>query len=63
MSGVDGSKKSSDDQNNICESCMNTIVHTYYHLNDQIKKLGNENRELKEELRSIKENMKNKKEI
>jgi predicted RNase H-like nuclease (RuvC/YqgF family) len=50
MSGVEASKKSKEDQLQLCVSCMNNVIQTYSHLQEQIKQLKREKAKLQEEL-------------
>lgn len=65
MSGVDRSEKKN--QIHTCESCMNTIIQTFSHFQDQIidlnhdkKKLQMELKKSKKEQQKEKQNMQNK---
>ena len=39
MSGVDVSDRQKEDQMHVCESCMNSVVQTFRHLQEQIGQL------------------------
>ena len=50
MSGVDVSKEPKVDQLHACTSCMNNVVQTFIHLQEQIARLKREKAKLQEEL-------------
>ena len=55
MSGVEVSKEQKEKQVHACASCMNTVVQTFSHFQEQIKTLTNEKANLQEEIRALEE--------
>jgi cell division protein FtsB len=61
MSGIETSKTPKE-QVHVCASCVNTVVQTFTHFQEQIKTLKSENATLQQEIRALeKENAKLKK--
>jgi len=63
MSGVDVSKDQKEKQVHTCELCMNTVVHSLGHFQEQIANLKRENAKLHGELENTKEEQKEQKRI
>ena len=61
MSGVDVSKEPKENQVHVCESCMNTVVQTVNHFQEQITKLKREKASLQKELEKLIEERKEQK--
>lgn len=55
MSGVEVSKEQKEKQVHVCASCMNTVVQTFSHFQEQIKILQSEKANLQEEIRVLEE--------
>jgi uncharacterized protein YlxW (UPF0749 family) len=55
MSGVDVSKEPKEKQVHVCASCMNTVVQTFNHFQEQIRKLEREKVSLQKELKKLSE--------
>ncbi len=53
MSGIETSKEPKEGQVHICASCMNTVIQTFGHLQEQIRTLKNENVNLQKEIRAL----------
>lgn len=54
MSGIETSKEPKESMR-VCASCMNTVVQTFSHLQNQIKTLKSEKANLQEEIRALEE--------
>ena len=50
MSGVDVSKDQKNDQDNVCASCMNSVVQSFNHYQEQILRLQEQKLKLQMEL-------------
>ena len=55
MSGVELSKEQKEKQVHVCESCMNTVVQTFSHSQEQIGQLKQEKTKLQRELKKLRE--------
>jgi len=55
MSGVEGSKEQKDNQFHACTSCVNTVVQTFNHFQEQIAQLKSEKAGLQKELKELSE--------
>jgi cell division protein FtsB len=55
MSGIETSKTPKEKQVHVCASCMNTVIQTFNHLQEQIKTLKSENANLQNEIRALEE--------
>jgi uncharacterized protein YlxW (UPF0749 family) len=53
MSGVEVPRESKGKDVHVCASCMNTVVQTFNHFQEQIARLKNEKAELQRELKAI----------
>ncbi|MCW4022931.1 MAG: hypothetical protein ACOWW1_08145 [archaeon] len=60
MSGVEVTKEQKESQVHVCESCMNTIVQTFGHMQEQIAQLNKEKLKLQMELEQSKKQQKQK---
>jgi peptidoglycan hydrolase CwlO-like protein len=58
MSGVEVSKEPKEPQVHVCASCMNTVVQTFNHFQEQIAQLKREKASLQKELKNLAKNMK-----
>jgi predicted nuclease with TOPRIM domain len=63
MSGVEVSKESKELQFHICASCMNRVIQTYNHFQEQIIQLRNEKAHLQRELKKLNEEHEKQKKI
>jgi len=61
MSGVELSKEQKEKQVHVCESCMNTVVKTFSHSQEQIGQLNREKTKLQWELKNLREERKEQK--
>jgi predicted RNase H-like nuclease (RuvC/YqgF family) len=55
MSGVEVSKEPKDNQLHVCASCVNTVVQTFNHFQEQIAQLKREKASLQKELKKLSE--------
>ncbi len=55
MSGVEVSRGSKEPQMHVCASCMNTVVQTFNHFQEQIVQLKREKVRLQKELKKLRE--------
>jgi len=55
MSGVEVSKEPKENQLHACASCMNTVVQTFNHFQEQIAQLKRERAKLQKELKKLNE--------
>ena len=55
MSGIEVSKEQKEHQVHVCASCMNTIVQTFNHFQEQIAQLKREKASLQKELKKLNE--------
>jgi len=55
MSGIEVSKEQKEHQVHVCASCMNTIVQTFNHFQEQIAQLKREKASLQKELKKLSE--------
>ena len=55
MSGVEASKEPKEPQVHVCSSCVETVVQTFTHFQEQIAQLRQEKASLQEELRKLSE--------
>jgi len=53
MSGVEFSKEQKEHQLHACASCMNTVVQTFNHFQEQIMQLKREKANLQKELKKL----------
>jgi len=53
MSGVEVSKEPKENQLHACASCMNTVVQTFNHFQEQIAQLKRERAKLQKELKKL----------
>jgi vacuolar-type H+-ATPase subunit I/STV1 len=53
MSGVEASKEPKEPQVHLCASCMNTVVQTFNHFQEQIAQLRREKADLEKELEKL----------
>ncbi len=63
MSGIEASKKLKEDQPYLCFSCMNNVVKTFSHLQEQIEQLKQENEKLQEEMMLLRDEQNEEKRI
>lgn len=63
MSGVEVSKEPKEPQVHVCASCMNTVVQTFNHFQEQIAQLRREKAGLEKELKKLNEEHEKKKRI
>jgi hypothetical protein len=61
MSGVEVSKEPKEPQVHVCASCMNMVVQTFNHFQEQIAQLKREKAGLEEELKKLNEEHEKKK--
>ncbi len=61
MSGVEASKEPKEPQVHVCASCMNTVVQTFNHFQEQITQLNREKAGLQRELQNLNEEYEKKK--
>ncbi|WGM89024.1 MAG: hypothetical protein NUK63_08915 [Candidatus Bathyarchaeum tardum] len=59
MSGVEVTKEQKENQVHLCESCMNTVVQTFSHMQNQIARLKQENLKLQMDLEQLKNSKNN----
>ncbi|MDG6222182.1 MAG: hypothetical protein QCH99_02855 [Candidatus Bathyarchaeota archaeon] len=59
MSGVEVKKEQKENQVHLCESCMNTVVQTFSHMQNQIARLKQENLKLQMDLEQFKNSKNN----
>ena len=55
MSGVDVSKEPKENRVHVCESCMNTVIQSFSHFQEQIAQLKQEKAKLQMELERARE--------
>jgi uncharacterized protein YlxW (UPF0749 family) len=55
MSGVEVSKEPKEPQVHVCASCMNTVVQSFNHFQEQIMQLKREKANLQKELKKLSE--------
>ncbi len=55
MSGIETSKEPKESEAHACARCMNTVIQTFGHLQEQIKTLKSENANLQKEIRALEE--------
>ena len=55
MSGIEVSKEPKEHQVHACASCMNTVVQTFNHFQEQIMQLKREKANLQKELKKLNE--------
>ena len=55
MSGVEVSKEPKEPQVHVCASCMNTVVQTFNHFQEQIMQMKREKAGLQKELKKLSE--------
>jgi predicted nucleic acid-binding Zn-ribbon protein len=55
MSGVESSKEPKKPQVHVCASCMNTVVQTFNHFQEQIMQMKREKAGLQKELKKLSE--------
>ena len=60
MSGVEVTKEPKENQVHLCESCMDTVVQTFSHMQEQIAQLNQEKLKLQMELEQSKKQQKQK---
>jgi len=58
MSGIEVSKEPKEDQLHACASCMNKVVQTFNHLQEQIAELKHGKAKLEEELMLLRDEQK-----
>lgn len=63
MSGVEVSKEPKEPQVHVCASCMNTVVQTFNHFQEQIAQLRREKAGLEKELKKLNEEHEKKKQV
>jgi len=63
MSGVEVSKEPKEPQVHVCASCMNTVVQTFNHFQEQIAQLRREKAGLQRELEKLNEEHEKKKRV
>jgi predicted nucleic acid-binding Zn-ribbon protein len=63
MSGVEVSKEPKEPQVHMCASCMNTVVQTFNHFQEQIAQLRREKAGLEKELKKLNEEHEKKKRV
>ena len=61
MSGVDVLKEPKENQVHVCESCMNTVIQSFNHFQEQIVQLKREKASLQKELEKLIEERKEQK--
>ena len=54
MSGIETSKEPKEGQVHACESCMNTVIQTFGHLQEQNRTLKQDKAKLEKELQKLK---------
>lgn len=60
LSGVEVTKEPKENQVHLCESCMDTVVQTFSHMQEQIAQLNQEKLKLQIELEQSKKQQKQK---
>ena len=60
MSGVEVTKEQKETQVHVCESCMDTVVQTFSHMQEQIVQLNQEKLKLEMELEESKKQQRQK---
>jgi len=55
MSGIEVSKEPKENHLHVCASCMNTVVETFNHFQEQIVQLKREKANLQKELKKLSE--------
>ena len=55
MSGIEFSEEPKEKPVHVCTSCMNTVIQTFGHLQEQIKTLQREKTKLQTELKKLSE--------
>ena len=60
LSGVEVTKEQKESQVHVCESCMDTVVQTFSHMQEQIAQLTQEKLKLEMELEQSKKQQKQK---
>ena len=55
MSGIEVSKEPKENQLHVCASCMNTVVQTFNHFQEQTTQLKREKANLQKELKKLNE--------
>jgi len=63
MSGVEVSKEPKENQVHVCESCMNTVIQSFNHFQEQIAQLKREKASLQKELEKVREEQKEQKRV
>lgn len=63
MSGIEVSKEPKENQLHVCASCMNTVVQTFNHFQEQIMKLKREKANLQKELKKLNEEQEGQKRV
>ena len=63
MSGVDVSKEPKENRLHACESCMNTVIQSFSHFQEQIAQLQRERMKLQMELEKSREEQKEQKRV
>jgi predicted nucleic acid-binding Zn-ribbon protein len=63
MSGVEVSKEPKEPQVHMCASCMNTVVQTFNHFQEQIAQLRREKASIQRELQKLNEEHEKKKRV
>jgi len=63
MSGVEVTKEQKEKQAHVCASCMNTVVETFNHFQEQIAQLKREKAGLERELEKLNEEHEKKKRL
>ena len=58
MSGVEVTKEPKPTQDHICASCMNTVVQSFMHMQEEISQLKKENQKLQVEMEQLKKQQK-----
>ena len=61
MSGVEVTKEQKEKQAHVCASCMNTVVQTFNHFQEQIAQLRREKASIQRELEKLNEEYEKKK--
>lgn len=57
MSGVEVTKEQKQTQAHICESCMNTVVQSFTHMQDQIIQLKQDKQIMHQEIKELEEKL------
>ena len=63
MSGVDVSKEPKEDQVHLCASCMNNVIQTFNHLQEQIVQLKREKAKLEDEMMKLRDEQEEQKRV